>query len=137
MKVIPKLKISIEQKGGAGSGNYGHAGRPGKIGGSAPGGGMTTATGDDAFGVRYNVVSQLQDKYSTTKFKVSSSVNGGKNRRYITRIPRAALERDLLATGFSMVKGKKYTYTHPGGVTARMSTKSGQFTGAYYVYMDV
>lgn len=40
MKVIPKVKlnISIEEKGGAGSGNFGHAGRPGKVGGSAPSG---------------------------------------------------------------------------------------------------
>ena len=141
MKVKPKLKISIEHKGGAGSGHHGHSGRPGKRGGSSPGsgsaGGITKATGDDGFSVRYNTVSQLQDKYSTTKFKVSGSVEGGKQRRYITRIPRASLERDLFAAGYSMVKGKKYTYQHSGGVSARMSEKSGKFTGAYYVYMNV
>lgn len=31
-----KVKIKIAEKGGAGSGNWGHAGRPGMVGGSAP-----------------------------------------------------------------------------------------------------
>ena len=35
---MTKLKLKVE-KGGQGSGNFGHAGRPGKVGGSAPGGG--------------------------------------------------------------------------------------------------
>lgn len=33
-----RLKFRVEEKGGAGSGNFGHAGRPGKRGGSAPSG---------------------------------------------------------------------------------------------------
>ena len=33
------MKCKIRLKGGAGSGNHGHSGRPGKIGGSSEGGG--------------------------------------------------------------------------------------------------
>lgn len=33
------MKITFRLKGGAGSGNFGHSGRPGKRGGSSPGGG--------------------------------------------------------------------------------------------------
>lgn len=33
------MKLSIHLKGGEGSGNFGHAGRPGEQGGSGPGGG--------------------------------------------------------------------------------------------------
>ena len=37
-----KFKLKVRLKGGPGSGNWGHAGRPGKVGGSAPGGGLGT-----------------------------------------------------------------------------------------------
>lgn len=33
------MKVKLVLKGGSGSGNFGHAGRPGEIGGSEPGGG--------------------------------------------------------------------------------------------------
>ena len=38
---LPTLVKSIEEKGGAGSGNFGHEGRPGQQGGSGAGGGET------------------------------------------------------------------------------------------------
>lgn len=38
------MKINIRFKGGSGSGNFGHTGRPGKQGGSAPGGGKAIPT---------------------------------------------------------------------------------------------
>ena len=38
-----KLTIEPRRKGGPGSGNWGHAGRPGQVGGSAPGGGAAYA----------------------------------------------------------------------------------------------
>jgi len=37
------LTIQPQRKGGPGSGNWGHAGRPGQVGGSAPGGGAAYA----------------------------------------------------------------------------------------------
>ena len=36
-------------KGGAGSGHFGHAGRPGKVGGSAPRGGFSVSSISDRF----------------------------------------------------------------------------------------
>lgn len=41
LKDYPGLK-GVGKKGGPGSGNWGHAGRPGKVGGSLPGGGLST-----------------------------------------------------------------------------------------------
>jgi len=43
--VVPHLTgrarwMALTMKGGEGSGNFGHAGRPGLVGGSAPGGGI-------------------------------------------------------------------------------------------------
>lgn len=42
------MKIIARYKGGPGSGHYGHAGRPGKRGGSAPGGGRDTQSNFNA-----------------------------------------------------------------------------------------
>jgi hypothetical protein len=40
--VLPSYREKLVQLGGAGSGNFGHAGRPGEVGGSAPGDGGGT-----------------------------------------------------------------------------------------------
>ena len=37
---IKREAAEQDRKGGPGSGHYGHAGRPGRVGGSVPGGGM-------------------------------------------------------------------------------------------------
>ena len=48
MVTVRDLKFTI--KGSKYSGNYGHAGRPGSVGGSAPGGGHHTTAGASALG---------------------------------------------------------------------------------------
>jgi hypothetical protein len=45
ISIITGLPEDITTKGGAGSGNFGHAGRPGEVGGSAPKDGIRTGTG--------------------------------------------------------------------------------------------
>ncbi|MDD4985659.1 MAG: hypothetical protein PHQ43_07710, partial [Dehalococcoidales bacterium] len=39
-EVLERLEGGAVQKGGLGSGNFGHEGRPGEVGGSGPGGGV-------------------------------------------------------------------------------------------------
>ena len=64
------------QEGSASSGNYGHAGRPGEVGGSAPGGGGGTV---DAGGARVGgderslkIVSDLKKKFETDRIAIQS-----------------------------------------------------------------
>ena len=42
------MRMVIRYKGGPGSGNFGHTGRPGKVGGSASGGRKPTGTASKA-----------------------------------------------------------------------------------------
>jgi len=44
------ISISIQSKGGPGSGNWGHRGIPGKVGGSSPRGAVVLGTGSPAYG---------------------------------------------------------------------------------------
>lgn len=44
-QLVEKLKKADFSKGGPGSGNFGHAGRPGEVGGSAPGDGESLSAG--------------------------------------------------------------------------------------------
>lgn len=56
------MKLTFRLKGGAGSGNFGHAGRPGKVGGSASGSGIGTRK-------RYNTASgHPPGKYGRTQY---------------------------------------------------------------------
>jgi len=67
------MKYKIVLKGGAGSGNYGHAGRPGKIGGSSEGGGKAFSLDDTrieditkvAFPKRYGRKMRITQRYDT------------------------------------------------------------------------
>ena len=66
--ILPKRSISILprtsifEKGGAGSGDFGHAGRPGEVGGSGEGGGFSA-----------------EDRLRTGKIKSSKKLGGGVN----------------------------------------------------------
>lgn len=57
------MKATFVLKGGDGSGNFGHAGRPGKIGGSAAGGSGGKYVGDKLTGDRYTdtLITSLDD----------------------------------------------------------------------------
>ena len=73
-KLNNKLDSLIETLNGAkGSGNFGHAGRPGKVGGSGPGNGMSTKSDS----ILHDTVKQMADIYSTMnkreRYKYSSS----------------------------------------------------------------
>lgn len=73
-KLNNKLDSLIETLNGAkGSGNFGHAGRPGKVGGSGPGNGMSTKSDS----ILHDTVKQMADIYSTMNkregYKYSSS----------------------------------------------------------------
>lgn len=73
-KLNNKLDSLIKALNGAkGSGNFGHAGRPGKVGGSGPGNGMSTKSDR----MLYDTVNQMADIYSTMNkregYKYSSS----------------------------------------------------------------
>ena len=58
---LPSLEELI-QRGGAGSGNFGHAGRPGKVGGSAPRGGGAPAK-KQGWSFKENVDVRLQNDF--------------------------------------------------------------------------
>ena len=73
-KLNNKLDSLIKALNGAkGSGNFGHAGRPGKVGGSGPGNGMSTKSDS----ILHDTVKQMADIYSTMNkregYKYSSS----------------------------------------------------------------
>lgn len=73
-KLNNKLDSLIKALNGAkGSGNFGHAGRPGKVGGSGPGNGMLTKSDS----ILHDTVKQMADIYSTMNkregYKYSSS----------------------------------------------------------------
>jgi len=69
-----QITLRIEEKGGAGSGHWGHAGRPSKRGGSLPGSvAMSRHTGKDAAMRRmlakgYNDAALTNDEYDATKY---------------------------------------------------------------------
>lgn len=73
-KLNNKLDSLIKALNGAkGSGNFGHAGRPGKVGGSGPGNGMSTKSDS----MLYDTVKQMADIFTTMNkregYKYSSS----------------------------------------------------------------
>lgn len=73
-KLNNKLDSLIETLNGAkGSGNFGHAGRPGKVGGSGPGNGMSTKSDS----ILHDAVKQMADIFTTMNkregYKYSSS----------------------------------------------------------------
>lgn len=62
-----KLIIRIRLDGGPGSGNWGHAGRPGKLGGSAGGGGKEHRTGTKESGFSSEAKERAKAKKTTKK----------------------------------------------------------------------
>ena len=69
-------KIAARLNGGQGSGNYGHAGRPGEIGGSAK---TRSPIGDPWFDV-------VALSNCDSGMKTPSSASLGKEKRFITRL---------------------------------------------------
>lgn len=69
------MKGKITFKGGSGSGNFGHSGRKGKVGGSSPGGKIS---GDDAYSVAVKTIDLLENEYGSNSMRLDSSVDGGK-----------------------------------------------------------
>ena len=57
-----KLTIEPRRKGGPGSGNWGHAGRPGQVGGSAPGGGAAYARSKWLVAIRNGYPQPVRDE---------------------------------------------------------------------------
>lgn len=85
------MKLTFRLKGGSGSGNFGHAGRPGKVGGSDSNG-TDTATGSGWNINGDNIHSRKQGNRSVTiipiegnkygKFLVREMLNGELNGKY-------------------------------------------------------
>lgn len=61
---MTSLKIKVHRKGGPGSGNWGHSGRPGLIGGSSPGSRM------DDIGIRQTSTIKLRTPVSSKKVEL-------------------------------------------------------------------
>lgn len=94
--------ILTRLKGGTGSGNHGHSGRPGKVGGSSGGGvvGGHTGAGDDV--PAGGMVHSPQDMLNVTKRglkKMADNVNQWSVRDSVMRMANKYLGTDLLALG--------------------------------------
>lgn len=74
----PEANASANHDGGPGSGNWGHEGVPGKLGGSAPGGGSENRVGDKQSG--YTSFAKEKKKFATphktSKEELDKSPNG-------------------------------------------------------------
>ena len=127
-KLNNKLDSLIKALNGAkGSGNFGHAGRPGKVGGSGPGNGMSTKSDS----ILHDTVKQMADIYSTMNkregYKYSSSedlvlkqgkfftpekrpenIELGSKKECFANASRLALERSDLTyvEGYAMINDK-------------------------------
>lgn len=79
----------LTEKGGAGSGNFGHSGRPGHQGGSASGGGsmgMSVEAND-------NVIRKLSDMKISGKLSSRSLEQRGADIKILKKLPLATLRR--------------------------------------------
>ena len=68
----PVLERKIVKRGGPGSGHHGHAGRPGKVGGSQPGRGL-----------RYSYAPEGQYEYIGTE-SLEDAISNGRGQIYVT-----------------------------------------------------
>jgi len=77
------ISISIQSKGGPGSGNWGHRGIPGKVGGSSPRGAGTFSVGSPAYG-------NLNDVDSKANALLLTATKGAYNPASLDRLLRLA-----------------------------------------------
>lgn len=100
-KAITSIRV-VEPKsrslGGAGSGNYGHSGRPGEIGGSGPSAGLLDAIKKADGGFTYNAVTGEQPKtgYALSLHKDREQVLDAKQVSLVTLAQYAQDNRSLL-----------------------------------------
>lgn len=90
MKKLSGIQLSyvifvLRQNGGPGSGNFGHAGRPGKVGGSAPASTPTSRyTKDDVdFGYYKDNISEVYLQKLEDRFELFSRENDGEEFDFI------------------------------------------------------
>lgn len=114
-KIIKAIQQAHEEyKSGQGRGNWGHAGRPGQIGGSSPAGGGG------------GVTDGINPEYSAMQSVANSLRLGKKNRvgRYTTSRPLADIVEAATEAGYNYISSK----TEPvvsGGTLKVTRTKLG------------
>ena len=144
LKLLPKIKQSkriIITKGGPGSGHFGHAGRPGKVGGSASGKGGV-GTGENAIreqlnlyasfrkgrkpeGAKYGspeeLVLEVGRYYESSNEPLPKGVSAGELKQCYMNTLRN-MRSDLIYTeGYGMVEGLPMIFNH-----AWLTTKDGK-----------
>ena len=90
--------LHLKMDGGPGSGNWGHAGRPGKRGGSAGGGGKANRTGTKESGFSSKAKERIQQKTKSS----GSSVSFKKN---YTKIEQLYLKEESMAATYLAQNG--------------------------------
>lgn len=125
-------EITIQIDGGPGSGNWGHSGRPGKIGGSGKGGGKQHRTGTKETGFSSAAKEQKKSKSFVASNRVKPSVKSPKEfDEYVKRNDLDVLHRGYSAS--SKEKEEQYAESIKNG-TSPMSGKktSGLGEGVYF-----
>ena len=106
--------------GGPGSGNWGHAGRPGKIGGSAKGGGKTNRTGTKETGFSSAAKERKKSKSS------GSSVKGQKVSREVKQfVTNAETHKKLIRKNQTILAYGKRVTIEEALLTDKVSIKEG------------
>lgn len=118
---------NIEENGGKGSGNFGHSGRPGYVGGSSSSGGLTHATTSKE---------KKEEEYKSIIKEEATLKGAGKGRRSIKDIAKqfdkdpADVEQDIDDFSSISAKTKKDSKTNPK-TDSKYSVKDGKEARKY------
>lgn len=142
-----KLKFRIEEKGGAGSGHHGHAGRPGKHGGSLPGSGGGSGsskpdTGNEQWQGYAPEIPGDVNAPVTTHRKVASAL--AKEKGVFTHLPkgrgkfeaRAKFKPDRKGAVARVLREKGFHDLTPEGGFPESAGRQGLFGKNNYFYHD-
>lgn len=105
-KELHKIVIHVGLKGSSGSGNWGHAGRPGKLGGSVPKAtALSATTGPDAEQRRQDKVTLANQQFPEHGFPTSQAAQDWANKAY------PGTQFDLAAGGHTVINPTLKAYT--------------------------